>query len=72
MQMFVWESEGLKQYSQGHIIVMAESVNQARGIADKHIHEWIRENRGWVHLDADQGDSEELDRLLDILQFMNV
>ena len=30
MNMFLWSSDILKQYSQGNIIVMAESVEEAR------------------------------------------
>lgn len=32
MNLFLWSSEVLKQYSNGHIIVMAENVDEARKI----------------------------------------
>lgn len=45
--MFLWSSDILKQYSQGNIIVMAESVEEARIIFSKRLEEnisFIRQN----------------------------
>ena len=47
MNMFLWSSDILKQYSQGNIIVMAESVEEARIIFSKRLEEnisFIRQN----------------------------
>jgi uncharacterized alpha-E superfamily protein len=41
MNMFLWSSDMLKQYGQGHIIVMAESVDEARSIFSKKLEENI-------------------------------
>lgn len=47
MNMFLWSSDMLKRYGQGSIIVMAESVEEARSIFSKRLEEnisFIRQN----------------------------
>lgn len=46
MNMFIWNSEYLGSYGPGTIVVMAESVPQARELARKHFDERNRYNSG--------------------------
>jgi hypothetical protein len=48
MNLYHWAAAGcLKEYSCGDIIVMAESIDQAREKAKAHMNDFLKEHRSW-------------------------
>ncbi|MER9436707.1 hypothetical protein NKJ04_17590 [Mesorhizobium sp. M0618] len=48
MNLYHWAAAGcLKEYSCGDIIVMAESVDEARQKAFVHVGVWLKDHRSW-------------------------
>lgn len=68
MNLYHWNcSEALKNYSQGDIIVMAETVEQARIKARTQIEIFIKEARSWwydLNGELYPDDHEERDRFI--------
>lgn len=66
MQIFRWWSEALKRYSEGHILVMADSLDAARELAKTEFEAWLpvgverlfKDGKPW-----DEGAEEDLEKL---------
>ncbi len=59
---YYWRSTLLKQYRDGHFIVMATSLHDARTAVRDQYEAWIDENRSWLDRDSID-DAEELAEL---------
>lgn len=71
MALYHWSrSEALKGYASGDIIVMADTLHEAREKAITHIHDWLKENRSWWYASDGTLDLEgdEYDKFLQMLQ----
>ncbi len=63
-----WRSSALKNYGDGHIIVLAASPDEAREKARVAFQEWLRANREWL-FDVATGEVHEWDRD-DVAEYM--
>lgn len=59
MNLYRWNSEYLKEWASGYIIIMAESVSDAREVARRIQVEHVRERYAWL----DPNDSDSADEL---------
>lgn len=70
MKMYLWNSELLRQYSDGDLIAIAESVDHARQLLRAGLDAWIKENRAMEWYEAfepykgDEPDKTGYDRLV--------
>lgn len=66
MQIYRWWSEALKRYADGHILVMADSVDAARELAKTEFEAWLPIAEERLFRDGqpyDEDAAEELDKL---------
>lgn len=68
MEMFVWHSELLKQYSRGWIIVMATDVEDARQRARDSLDAWVQDRYSWLTPDEDSDDAEQVEKFKELLE----
>jgi hypothetical protein len=69
MQIYRWDSELLQQYSQGDLIALADSPEQAREMLRAGLEGWIEENRPWeIHCRDREDDSEGYDKLVSLFE----
>lgn len=57
MNMYVWESEALKNYTNGSIVVLAEDPDSARSLVWRHFHNWARNRYDYMFFS--NGDLDE-------------
>lgn len=60
--MFHWYSEYLRLYEKGDIVVMAESIEEARGKATKNFLDNFNERHGFTEKDYEGSDNLNKDR----------
>lgn len=66
MQIYRWWSETLKQYADGHILVMAETVDEARTLALASFETWLPIGKEHLFVRGqpyDEDAAEDLDKL---------
>lgn len=66
MQIYRWWSETLKRYSEGHILVMADSPDAARELAKTEFEAWLPVGEERLFKDGkpwDEDAAEELEKL---------
>ena len=73
MPLYQWDSELLKQYANGYILVVADSVEQARQMVVADFDNWVQKHREWDWADAvgaygGEPDRTEYDKLLATLR----
>jgi hypothetical protein len=68
MKTFRWRSDALKQYGQGHIIVLAANAEEARAKAKAQVDPWIRENREFMLPEFNSGDEDDYNALVALFE----
>jgi hypothetical protein len=76
MKLFHWHSTALKAYTSGDIVVMAETMEQARELVLKNVMDWLMQDNSpknfLVHMMGteywDEDDEAELETFLKLLK----
>ncbi len=74
MKIYRWDSELLKEYSQGDLIALAESADAARDLLRDRLSEWLKEHRSYEWHEAftpwgqSESDREGYDKLLAVFE----
>lgn len=70
MKMYRWDSELLRQYSDGDLIAIAQSADEARQLLRAGLDDWLKEHRSWEWNEAfepfegDEPDKTGYDKLV--------
>ncbi len=68
MTLHYWRSsEWLKRYGSGHIIVMADNVEDARQKVRNSFMSWVVDNHSWLDWD-DKDDWEEIEKMRALME----
>ncbi len=68
MEIYRWNSELLKQYTEGDLIALADSPDSARKLLRAELETWIAESRPYAIQTRDEGDPEEYDYLVHLFE----
>ncbi len=67
-KIYTWKSEYLMEYGRGHILVVAESTEEAREKGMQAFNAFDRENWSWNYLENDDEDQSDIERRRKLLK----